>query len=321
MRLFHAFVCAVVSVCACAMTLAAPPTNHHVVIISVDGLRPDVMLRAKTPVIHDLMERGSFTCWAQTTAVSVTLPSHVSMLTGVSPQRHEIEWNDDMPFSKPVYPSVPTIFELAHNAGYKTAMAAGKSKFTTLNKPGTIDSVFVSTDKGTTDDQVAEKAVEIINRDAPDMLFVHFPMVDHTGHAKGWGSKEQVAAAGKADDAIGRVVEAIRKKGLEDSTLFIISADHGGAGRGHGPDDPRSRHIPWIAVGPGIRQNFDLTLAPDRRIRTEDTFATACYWLSIPLPEHSEGAPVMEIFDKGNASSSAAEHSDNEAHAKADATK
>ena len=38
-----------------------------------------------------LMHRGSFTMWAQTTAVSVTLPSHVSMLTGVPPSMHGIE--------------------------------------------------------------------------------------------------------------------------------------------------------------------------------------------------------------------------------------
>src|SRR5262245_18128368 len=69
----------------------ADPTRRRVLIISVDGLRPDVMLRAKAPNLHGLMERGAFTCWAQTTAVAVTLPSHCSMLTGVRPQKHQIE--------------------------------------------------------------------------------------------------------------------------------------------------------------------------------------------------------------------------------------
>lgn len=98
----------------------APSTDHRVLIISVDGLRPDLLLRSKTPVLQKLMDQGSYTCWAQTTAVSVTLPSHVSMLTGVKPQIHQIEWNHDIPLSSPVYPKVPTLFELAKHAGYST---------------------------------------------------------------------------------------------------------------------------------------------------------------------------------------------------------
>src|SRR5436853_3541704 len=64
------------------------PTVQHVVIISIDGLRPDMMLRNNTPVAKSLMRAGCFTMWARTTEVSITLPSHVSMLTGVVPERH-----------------------------------------------------------------------------------------------------------------------------------------------------------------------------------------------------------------------------------------
>src|SRR5690349_16024485 len=98
--------------------LAAKPTTRpvdaidRVLVISVDGLRPDLLARAYTPNLHALMQAGSFTLWARTTAVSVTLPSHVSMLTGVTPQRHEIDWNRDLPLSKPVYPRGSTLFDL-----------------------------------------------------------------------------------------------------------------------------------------------------------------------------------------------------------------
>src|SRR5450432_871465 len=252
------------------------PTAHRVLIISVDGLRPDLMLRADSPVLHDLLKRGSFTCWAQTTAVAVTLPSHVSMLTGVKPQKHQIEWNHDLPFAGPVYPVVPTIFELAHKAGYTTGMVAGKSKFDVLNKPGTIDSVYIPPIDAIGDELVLEQALKMIDAGPPEMLFIHLPQVDNVGHAKGWGSPEQMAAIAYADSCIGKILDEMKSKGVMDSTLVIISADHGGAGRSHGADDPRSRHIPWIAIGPGVRQNLDLTLYPDRTIRTEDTFATAC---------------------------------------------
>src|SRR5450432_1379203 len=170
------------------------PLKHRVLIISIDGLRPDLMLLADSPVLHSLLKEGAYTCWAQTTAVAVTMPSHVSMLTGVKPQKHQVEWNHDLPFASPVYPVVPTIFELAHKAGYTTGMVAGKSKFEVLNKPGTLDSVYIPTIEEVPDEQVLEQALKIIDAGPPELFFIHLPQVDHAGHASGWSSPEQMAA-------------------------------------------------------------------------------------------------------------------------------
>jgi len=79
------------------------------------------------------------------------------------------------------------------------------------------------------------------------------------------------------------------------STLVIITADHGGAGATHGPDDPRSRHIPWIAVNPAIRQGYDLTRNSRLVVNTEDTFATACFVLGLPMEAGMDGKPIAEI--------------------------
>jgi arylsulfatase A-like enzyme len=81
-----------------------------------------------------------------------------------------------------------------------------------------------------------------------------------------------------------------------ESTLIILTADHGGQGRGHGADDARSRHIPWIAAGPGIRRNFDLTRYAELNINTEDTFATACFFLGISPSPRIDGKPIREIL-------------------------
>src|SRR5438067_2024047 len=64
------------------------PAIEHVVIVSIDGGRPDILLLADTPNVHALIKNGAYTMWAKTTAVALTLPSHVSMLTGVIPVRH-----------------------------------------------------------------------------------------------------------------------------------------------------------------------------------------------------------------------------------------
>ncbi len=290
-----------VLLCIAVAAPAAPPQGvegvAHVVLVSIDGLRPDMALRANMPNLRALMAAGAFTFWARTTALSVTLPSHTSMLTGFAPAKHGIDWNRDLPLSEPVYPLRPTVLELATRAGLSTAMAAGKSKFAVLNKPGTITHVFVpaAANSSVDDDTVAAHAVEMIGLYKPALLFVHFPGVDLAGHEKGWGSIEQLAAVEHVDAQLGRVLAALDAAGIRAVTAIIVSADHGGAGRTHGPDDARSRHIPWVLAGPGVKRGFDLTQIEEREVRTEDTAATVGYLLGLNTGK-LDGNPVLEAF-------------------------
>lgn len=275
------------------------PAVEHVVVISVDGLRPDRALLADMPTLRGLLRDGAYTFWAKTTPSSVTLPSHVSMVTGVSPRKHGIEWNVDLPLLQQVYPKFPTVMEFATRVGYDTAMIAGKSKFQLLNKPGTISHVAISSkDKGANDEVVAA-AEKIISSFRPALAFIHLPDVDSAGHAKGWGSAEQLAAIEKTDRDLARILAALEQAGLRGSTVVLLTSDHGGAGLTHGPDDPRSRHIPWIVSGTGVRKNFDLTQIDSLEVRTEDTAATVCWLLGLALPANFDGHPVRAAFSSG----------------------
>jgi predicted AlkP superfamily pyrophosphatase or phosphodiesterase len=269
---------------------------EHVVIISMDGMRPDRLLLANMPTVRGMIARGAYSFWARTTAVSITLPSHTSMLTGVNPRKHGIEWNRDLPLKEPVYPNFPTIFEMARRVGYTTAMAAGKSKFDTLNKPGTVNYVRMPSLKDDLDDENATAAAEkMILEHKPDLLFVHLPEVDVRGHAFGWASAEQFAAIERTDTYLRRILDALAAAGIAEHTVVILTADHGGAGKTHGPDDPRSRHIPWIMTGPHVKQG-DLTADADLVINTEDTCATACYLLGLSQLPYFDGRPVLAAF-------------------------
>ena len=273
------------------------PEVDHVVIISIDGMRPDRMLYANMPAVRGMLAKGAYSFWAKTTAVSVTLPSHVSMLTGVTPQKHGISWNsDDLPFLETVYPRRPTIMEMARAAGYSTAMAAGKTKFSTLAKPGTVQFCALPEKHHESNRFAVEAAEKIIIEHKPDLLFIHFPDVDATGHGYGWDSREQLEAIESTDHDLQRIFDALAKAGIAEHTTIIISADHGGAGKTHGPDDPRSRHIPWIISGPHVRQG-DLTRDATLVINTEDTCATACYLLGLPQLPYFDGKPVLAAFE------------------------
>jgi arylsulfatase A-like enzyme len=214
------------------------------------------------------------------------------MLTGVTPERHRVLWNSDLP--EPIFPKVPTIFEVAHGAGLSTAMVTGKSKFVSLARPGSIDWEKV---QAATDDEVGSRAAAVLREHEPNLLVVHFPGADAAGHLKGWGTPEQITAVETIDRSIGVLLDTLVEQKLAGSTVIIMSADHGGAGRSHGPNDPRSRHIPWICTGPGIRKGYDLTRDPTLTVNTEDTFATACWFLGIRPPGKIDGKPIEQVLD------------------------
>src|SRR5665213_847498 len=113
------------------------PRVHHVFIISFDQGNPDLIEKADMPVFHKMAAEGAHTWEAYTIIPSLTLPSHTSMLTGVGPQKHQVLWNDYEPEKGPV--KVPTIFSIAKEHGFVTAMFVGKEKFKHLDIPGTVD--------------------------------------------------------------------------------------------------------------------------------------------------------------------------------------
>jgi predicted AlkP superfamily pyrophosphatase or phosphodiesterase len=267
---------------------------RRVVIVSIDGLRPDLLLNSPTPRIQALMHRGSYTMRARTIAEVYTVPSHVSMLTGVVPSRHGVTWDRYIPES---YPEVPTLFELAKRGGYTTAFAAGKAKLVVLTKPGTLDWSHLADARVDDDDlTVARHAVALVRDHRPGVLFVHLGQVDVVGHASGWGSAAQLRALERADEAFGLIQGAVAARGLSDTTATFLTADHGGAGTTHSPEDPRSQFIPWIVAGPSIRRNIDLSLIPGLEIDTMSTFATVCLLLGIDMPHAIDGRPIPQIL-------------------------
>lgn len=254
-------------------------------------------MRGETPTIHNLNKEGSFTFWARTTAESVTLPSHTSMLTGVVPIRHEVQWNKDLPLLHPVYPVFPTLFELAKPEGYTTAMAAGKSKFINLAKPGSLDWQFIPDKDKITDDEVAAEALKLLREHQPQVFSYTFQAWTMWATPAGGRRRSSLRRSPTPMRVWGKIIAAMQELHVWDSTLLIVTADHGGAGPSHGPEDPRSRAIPWIAVGPGVRKGLDLTTYGSLVVDTEDTFCTACYVLGLhPTRLPLDGKPVMEIF-------------------------
>ncbi len=286
---------------------SAAPRTEHVFVISFDGGNPTIMQKAGMPNFQKLASEGAHTYVANTILPSKTLPSHTSMLTGVDISKHGVDWNVLMPLKGSV--KVPTVFELAKAADPKasTALFCGKIKFRHLWKPGTLDLLDCD---GVYDDRpvpateeaklvpaekVALRAAAYIDEKKPTLCFIHFPDGDTAGHKMGWGSIEQLQAFRDCDAALGRVLAAIEKAGIKDSSTIILTADHGGKEKNHFNPIPEDIHIPWVAWGKGVKKAHHIE---KKTIMTYDTAATALWLLDVPLPAEFDGEPVEEAFEK-----------------------
>jgi predicted AlkP superfamily pyrophosphatase or phosphodiesterase len=261
----------------------APPPPPRVVILSLDGLRPDAISETASPNIMALVRRGTISFSAQTVFPPVTLTSHSSMVSGYLPNRHGMSWNEYRPQNG--FIRVPTIFGIAKNSAKRTVIVAGKDKFMHLAPPGTVDTFLL----GGTDDDVANLAVVQAGTEF-DLMLVHLPNVDTVGHTSAWMSEKYIRQVSTSDRAVGRIVAA-----LPAGTTVILTADHGGYGTTHGKNQPTDMNIPWIIAGPGIvaGQELPVTL----KVSTMDTAATALKVLGLSLPSDASGAVVEEAFE------------------------
>lgn len=105
--------------------------KKHVIIISIDGFRPDFYREDKwaTPILHQLAKNGVSANGVRGVFPSVTYPSHTTILTGKMPLEHGIFYNS--PFEpdgatgrwywESELIKTPTLWSLAKDAGLKTA--------------------------------------------------------------------------------------------------------------------------------------------------------------------------------------------------------
>lgn len=262
----------------------------HVIVISIDGLSPGAISHAGAETLLYLRREGAHARMARTIVPSLTLPSHTSMLTGVGVETHGITWNTDRTDLLGVV-AVPTMFELAHDAGLETAAVVGKRKLKHLFRPGSLDYVvYPRTDVYLLADQVAERAIQYLTFERPNLLFIHIPDPDLAGHIFGWDEWTYRRGVRRADAAVAYIQTAARRA-FGDNYVLIVTADHGGKGHSHGSADEPHVRIPWIAWGEDVAPGI-----VEEEIQTFDTAATALWLLGVPVPEGWDGEPVREAF-------------------------
>lgn len=235
------------------------PRFRHVVVVSVDGCRPDAIDGPEDgplPGFGRLM-KGPHTLQARADAtLTITLPNHVSMITGRpvnGPAGHGWVLNADPPAAKDggtlhkrrgTY--VSSMFDVAHDRGAATAVIATKSKFSLMaqsydDDAGAADGTGPDDGKGKVDafaclrtSRMARDAAVawLRSQRGPSLTMLHFAAPDHAGHATGWdmapGSPYRKAIA-EVDGELAALLAAIdADPELRGRVAVILTADHGG---------------------------------------------------------------------------------------------
>jgi arylsulfatase A-like enzyme len=256
----------------------------RVILVMIDGLRPDAIARAHTPTLHHIMAQGAYTLNARSVMPSVTLPCHMSIFHSVPPERHGITSNVYTPMARPL----PGLVEAAKDADKRCAFFTNWEELRDLSRPGglylsTLINDSYNLDAG--DRMVTDAALPHLG--AMDFSFVYLGTVDSAGHFYTWMSDEYLRQVERADAELGRIVAA-----LPTDAVLIVQADHGGHDRFHGTDAPEDMTIPWMMMGAGVRQGCEI----QRPVSLLDTAPTVARVLGIRTPREWEGTSVDEAF-------------------------
>jgi arylsulfatase A-like enzyme len=244
---------------------AAAP-GRHVVLISLDGLRPEFYLDPSypAPTLRALAAAGSQVRRAEPVFPSVTYPSHATIVTGVRPSRHGVLFNSILEadgtrgrwYEEASDLRAPPLWEWAHAAGLRTAAVSWPTTYnakidlllperdyyarrhpleliTQATTPGLFERIRVAPSDGIFknivewDAFLTGVAAGIVREARPHLLLLHLVQTDHYQHRHGRDADEVKQAVARADAHVASIVAALRDAGLEDRAVVVVTGDHG----------------------------------------------------------------------------------------------
>lgn len=259
-----------------ASSQTRPANDRLVILVSVDGLASYYMddPKARMPAMRKLAREGAVVGRMKCSFPTVTWANHTTLATGVEPGRHGVIGNSyfdrdtrktvpfipDPLFDKDEIVKVPAIYDLAYQAGLKTAgviwPASRNAKTLNWQLPDVFEQDLF--EKYSTPALLAELrakgipyekqmawckagdagkpmrdwmyttiARHIILTHRPNLLLLHLVTVDALEHSTGRQTPEAYWAVNDSDNRVRDLVDAVEAAGLKDKTTFIVTSDHG----------------------------------------------------------------------------------------------
>jgi hypothetical protein len=274
---------------------------EYVVHISVDGLNAGVLQSlidaGEAPNFRRFEDEGAWTVNARADySFTNTLPNHTTILTGRPvlepvglPNAAFHNWTSNtiprrgMTLHQHGY--IPSVFDVAHDAGQSTALFSSKDKFVLFDQsydqtngalprrafsPKLPDASFGETrlrgrdkiDTFFTEDDGPPKFSQTMNgRFVAEMgahhfnyAFVHYRDADSVGHVLRWDSSMYRWAVRSVDGYLGDVFHLVETdRQLKGKTVIVLTSDHGGSAFGHvNPTLKENFTVPVFAWGAGV---------------------------------------------------------------------
>ncbi|MFO0624321.1 MAG: alkaline phosphatase family protein [Polyangiales bacterium] len=258
--------------------LRAAPAGaaRRVLVVGVDGVRPDALEAANTPWFDVLRRHGVYTADARTQldVQAKSAPGWMSVFTGVSPRRHRVVANGEYADRDA---SHRTFAARAFDAGRRVIVSSAWPEVTSniVELGVTVDRAFNFDGPG-----AAWLATRLRDADA-DVYVQHFDQVDATGHGSGFSrdNPNYIVAIERVDALLGRLLDGMlsRPTIAREDWLIVMTTDHGGRGRDHGPMDADNQTIWFLVAGTSITRGA----LPAVQTSHMDVTPTVLRWIGV----------------------------------------
>ena len=237
LRVVLTFVAILLAACA---TVPKAPARPPVILISIDGFRPDYLDRGVTPVLSGLAA-GGVRAAMRPSFPSKTFPNHYTLVTGLRPDQHGVVENN---MEDPAIPGVTfkmsnrdavrdrrwwdqgePIWVAAERAGISTAPMFWPGVEADVH--GVRPTYRMAYDEPMPMDARVDWLLARLDEPSrkPGFLTLYFHHIDTAGHNFGPDSAEVNAVLSQVDAAVGRLVAGLAARSIE-ANLVIVS-DHG----------------------------------------------------------------------------------------------
>jgi len=268
-----------------------------VVVLALDGTRPDVLVSARTPNLDALAAPGFFSSFDLPEGEpTISGAAWSTVATGVFPDKHGVFDNDLTGNQLHRFPDFLTRAR-AQAPTTRTFAAAAWPPLLTSAAGGPVfaDGGYAPeiADWSAADELVADRAARSLGEGACAVAFVYLGEPDHAAHALGL-SDGYTRAVEDSDDRAGRVVDAIHRRPhfAEEEWTFIALTDHGHRDEGgHGGDSIQERRAWIIAAG------LDIPATPPPGVEHTSVHPQIMRALRIPInPQWDlDGASITDL--------------------------
>lgn len=226
----------------CTQPPPAPAPPRAVVLVSLDGFRPDYLDRPPAARLRGLAAQGVRARWLRPVAPTLTFPNHYTIVTGLYPAHHGIVGNSirdpaiGYPFSirdtvavrDPRWWGGEPIWVTAQRQGRRTAAYFWPGSEAPIE--GMHPTWYRRFDPSVPDRDRVDQALAWLRLppdSAPALVLLYMGDVDQAGHAFGPDAPQEDSAIARVDSAIGRLVDGLATSGLTDLVDLLIVSDHG----------------------------------------------------------------------------------------------